>query len=90
MQMNEGCRAQHDIADPHADDLRYPGASVVEQGQHQPIAMTEPAHRRDIHHGEHLLPRQESDHRSVEALHRDRQRLFDDTQIREIPPSSKP
>src|SRR4051794_1382757 len=90
MQMNEGCRAYDDIADLHADDLRHPGTGVVEQCQHEPITMTEPAHRRDVHHGKHLLPRQEADHWPVEALHRNRPRLFDDMQVREIAPSGEP
>jgi hypothetical protein len=39
--MNAGRLAKGHVTDPNGEDLRHPGAGVVEQGQQQPIALAD-------------------------------------------------
>ena len=58
------------------DDLRHPGAGVVEHAQEQMIALADPGGARRADDGHHLVSGQEAEHWSLEALHRHAQRLL--------------
>jgi len=67
------------------DRLRHPGARVVHEVEQSPVATAGPGGGIGrLEDRPHLLARQKSEHRFLEPLHRDGQRLLDDGERGEI------
>ena len=71
---------KNDIRYAHTDYLGNTRAGVVEHRQQQMVALRSPTRAWLPEYGSHLLAGKETQHRSVEALHRDRQRALDHVQ----------
>jgi hypothetical protein len=85
MQMDAGRGVEHDIADLYANHLRDPCPGVVEHGQQEMIALRSPGLTRLADHRQHLLARQEPEHRLLEPFQGHAQRLLDALQGGHVP-----
>jgi hypothetical protein len=90
MQVNaRGVILQDDVADLDLRDLGDARTGVVEQLEQQVIALADPGRRWCIHHGEHLLGGQITEHGALETLDGDAERAFNDLERRHVPATGK-
>ena len=83
--MYDWCRIQNDVTGPKADNLRYACTSIVEQGEHRPIAAASPC--RNVwsgNYGVHFRSRQKAKYRLVMPFHGNGQIALDDAESTQI------
>jgi len=86
VQVQAGRTVQHHVDDAHPDDLRHACAGVVQKAQQQMVALRSPIDAGLPQHGDHLGPRQMTQQRPLEALHRHGHRSLDGVQRRHVTP----